>query len=108
LITAIKTPYTSTGRIDLNAYEKIVEFQIANGVDGLIVGGTTGEGHLMNWEEHLTLIEYSVDMFGDKLTIIGNTGSNSTREAVQATKEGFRAGMHGSLQINPYYGKSSP
>ena len=61
LITAIKTPYTSTGRIDLNAYEKLVEFQIANGVDGLIVGGTTGEGHLMNWEEHLTLIEYSVD-----------------------------------------------
>ena len=51
----------------------------------------------MNWEEHLTLIEYSVEKFGDQLTIIGNTGSNSTREAIKATKEGFRAGMHGSL-----------
>jgi len=61
----------------------------------------------MNWEEHLTLIEYSCERYGDQLTIIGNTGSNSTREAIQATKEGFRAGMHGSLQINPYYGKSS-
>jgi 4-hydroxy-tetrahydrodipicolinate synthase len=41
------------------------------------------------------------------LTIIGNTGSNSTREALEATKEGFKAGMHASLQINPYYGKTS-
>jgi 4-hydroxy-tetrahydrodipicolinate synthase len=62
----------------------------------------------MNWEEHLTLIEYSVEKYGDKLCIIGNTGSNSTREGLIATKEGFRAGMHGALQINPYYGKSNP
>ena len=62
----------------------------------------------MNWEEHLTLIEHCCNNFGDDLAIIGNTGSNSTREAMVATKEGFRAGMHGSLQINPYYGKSNP
>lgn len=79
-----------------------------NGVDGLIVGGTTGEGHLMNWNEHLTLIEHTCDEFGDDLTVIGNTGSNSTRECIKATKEGFDAGMHGSLLINPYYGKSNP
>jgi hypothetical protein len=97
LITAIKTPYTYTGRIDLNAYDKLCEFQIANGAQGIVVGGTTGEGHLMNWEEHLTLIEHSCEKFGDKLSIIGNTGSNSTREALIATKEGFRAGMHGAL-----------
>lgn len=97
LITAVKTPYTCTGRIDLNAYDKIVEFQIANGAQGIVVGGTTGEGHLMNWEEHLTLIEHSAEKWGDNLCIIGNTGSNSTREALIATKEGFRAGMHGAL-----------
>ena len=61
----------------------------------------------MNWEEHLTLIEHSAETWGDKLTIIGNTGSNSTREALIATKEGFIAGMDGALQINPYYGKTS-
>ena len=65
LITAIKTPYTCTGRIDLNAYDKLVQFQVANGVQGIVVGGTTGEGHLMNWEEHLTLIEHSADKWGD-------------------------------------------
>jgi 4-hydroxy-tetrahydrodipicolinate synthase len=61
----------------------------------LIIGGTTGEGHLMNWDEHLSLIEYARNKFGDKLVIIGNTGSNSTRESVKASKEGFSAGMHG-------------
>jgi len=61
----------------------------------------------MNWDENLTLIEYCAAEYGDKLCIIGNTGSNSTRECISATKEGFAAGMHGALQINPYYGKSS-
>lgn len=62
----------------------------------------------MNWDEHLTLIEHAVNMFGEDLVIVGNTGSNSTRESLQATKAGFAAGMHASLQINPYYGKTSP
>lgn len=108
LITAIKTPYTFSGRIDLNTMDKIVEFQIANGVEGLVVGGTTGEGHLMNWDEHLTLIEHCCEKFGDKLAIIGNVGSNSSMESYRAAEEGFRAGMHGALIINPYYGKTSP
>ena len=51
----------------------------------------------MNWNEHLSLIEYCVSEFGDKLAIIGNTGSNSTRECIHATREGFKAGMHGAL-----------
>jgi len=89
LITAIKTPYTKSGRIDLNAYDKLIQDQIAAGVDGIIVAGTTGEGHLMNWDENLTLIEYCAAEYGDKLCIIGNTGSNSTRECIKATNEGF-------------------
>ena len=108
LITAIKTPYTYSGRIDLNVMDELVEFQIANGVEGLVVGGTTGEGHLMNWDEHLTLIEHCCNQYGDKLAIIGNVGSNSSMESYRAAEEGFRAGMHGALIINPYYGKTSP
>jgi 4-hydroxy-tetrahydrodipicolinate synthase len=46
LITAVKTPYSNTGRIDLNSLDNLIKFQIKNGVDGIIVGGTTGEGHL--------------------------------------------------------------
>ena len=107
LITAIKTPYNAEGEVDLATYDKLVAKQIAAGVDGIVVGGTTGEGHLLSWEEHLILIAHSVHKFGDKLLIIGNTGSNNTSEAIKATVNGFAAGMDATLQINPYYGRTS-
>jgi 4-hydroxy-tetrahydrodipicolinate synthase len=84
-----------------------VSHQIAAGVSGLIIGGTTGEGHLMSWDEHIMLIAHTVNQFGSAIKVIGNTGSNSTREAVHATEQGFAVGMHAALQINPYYGKTS-
>ena len=107
LITAIKTPFTPQGKIDLKAYDYLIEKQIEAGVDGIIVGGTTGEGHLLDWEEHLMLIAHSASHYGEKLLIVGNTGSNNTREAIKATEYGFASGMHASLQINPYYGKTT-
>jgi len=107
LITAIKTPYTQDGEIDLATYDVLVAQQIDAGVDGIIVGGTTGEGHLLSWEEHLMLIAHSVHQYGEKLIVVGNTGSNNTREAIKATENGFAMGMHAALQINPYYGRTS-
>ena len=104
---AIKTPYKLDGDVDLESYAFLVEEQIKNGVQGLIVCGTTGEGHLMDWEEHLMLIAHSVNKFGDRLAIVGNTGSNNTREAIKGTRYGFAFGMDAALQINPYYGKTS-
>ena len=108
LITAIKTPFNESGKIDLATYDKLVEKQIEAGVQGLVVAGTTGEGHLLNWEEHLMLIAHTASSFGDRLVVIGNTGSNNTREAIRGTEHGFASGMHAALQINPYYGKTSP
>uniref|UniRef100_A0A0D6R4Y6 4-hydroxy-tetrahydrodipicolinate synthase n=1 Tax=Araucaria cunninghamii TaxID=56994 RepID=A0A0D6R4Y6_ARACU len=107
LITAIKTPYLPDGRFDLEAYDSLIHMQIQNGVEGVIVGGTTGEGQLMSWDEHIMLIGHTVNCFGDAIKVIGNTGSNSTREAIHATEQGFAVGMHASLHINPYYGKTS-
>ena len=107
LMTAIKTPYTSDGEMDIDTFDQLVEAQIAAGVEGLIIAGTTGEGHLMDWEEELMLIAHAAQRFGDRLLIVGNTGSNNTREAVRATRFGFSVGMHAALQINPYYGKTS-
>ena len=107
LITAIKTPYLKNGKIDIFSFDEHVEKQINHGVDGFIIGGTTGEGHLFSWDEHIMLIAHTKDKFGDKCIIIGNTGSNSTKEAVNATEQGFAVGMDASLQINPYYGKTS-
>ena len=107
LMTAIKTPYTDKGEVCLKTYDFLIEQQISAGVDGIIVGGTTGEGHLLSWEEHLMLIAHCVNNFGDKLIIVGNTGSNNTREAIKATENGFAIGMDAALQINPYYGRTS-
>ncbi|KAI5080579.1 hypothetical protein GOP47_0003762 [Adiantum capillus-veneris] len=107
LITAIKTPYLPDGRFDLEAYDKLVHSQIEKGVEGVIVGGTTGEGQLMGWDEHIMLIGHTVNCFGGVMKVIGNTGSNSTGEAMHATEQGFAVGMHAALHINPYYGKTS-
>merc|ERR1719326_2193317 len=107
LMTAIKTPYGPDGLIDYVAYDRHVEHQIASGVEALIIGGTTGEGHLFNWEEHLCLITHTAAKFAGKILTVGNTGSNHTAESVEATKKGFAAGMDCSLLINPYYGKTS-
>jgi len=107
LITAVKTPYLESGKVDLYAYDALIEAQIAGGVEGVIVGGTTGEGQLMSWDEHIMLIAHTAQKYGSRVKVIGNTGSNSTREAVHATQQGFAVGMDASLQINPYYGKTS-
>ncbi|KAG2568188.1 4-hydroxy-tetrahydrodipicolinate synthase, chloroplastic-like isoform X1 [Panicum virgatum] len=107
LITAVKTPYLPDGRFDLEAYDCLLNMQIQGGAEGVIVGGTTGEGHLMSWDEHIMLIGHTINCFGTRIKVIGNTGSNSTREAVHATEQGFAVGMDAALHINPYYGKTS-
>lgn len=104
---ALKTPYLPNGKFDLEAYDRLVADQVANGVEGVIVGGTTGEGQLMGWDEHIMLIAHTVNQFGREIKVIGNTGSNSTGEALHATEQGFGVGMHAALHINPYYGKTS-
>ncbi|XP_057455323.1 4-hydroxy-tetrahydrodipicolinate synthase, chloroplastic-like [Lotus japonicus] len=105
--TAVKTPYLPNGRFDLETYDNLVNMQISNGVEGILVAGTTGEGYLMTWDDQISLIAHTVQSFGDKVQVIGNSGSNCTSEAIKATERGFAAGMDVSLQINPYYGKTS-
>ena len=73
----------------------------------LLLTCPSGEGQLMSWDEHVMLIAHTVNSFGSHLQVIGNTGSNSTREALHATEQGFAVGMDAALQINPYYGKTS-
>ena len=106
-ITAIKTPYLENRKFDLAAFDRLAEKQIEGGAQGLIVGGTTGEGQLMGWDEHIMLIAHCVANFSKDLIIVGNTGSNNTYEAINATEQGFAVGMDVALQINPYYGKTS-
>jgi len=107
VLTAIKSPFDTEGQLDLIAFDQLVQKQIDAGIDGLIIGGTTGEGHLLDWEEHVMLIGHTVKQFGDQIIVVGNTGSNNTKEAFTATQHGFATGMHCALQVNPYYGKTS-
>ncbi|TKY63761.1 4-hydroxy-tetrahydrodipicolinate synthase [Spatholobus suberectus] len=107
LITAVKTPYLPDGQFDLDAYDNLVNMQIANGVEGILVAGTTGEGQLMTWDEQIMLIAHTVNCFGDQVKVVGNAGSNCTSEAIKATERGFAVGMNAALHINPYYGKTS-
>jgi len=107
LFTAIKTPYLPNGSIDLVAYDEHVEHQLANGVEGLVIGGTTGEGHLFSWTEHIMLIAHTKNKFGDRCFVVGNTGSNCTSEAYSNSAHGFSVGMDAALLINPYYGKTN-
>lgn len=107
LITAVKTPYLPNGQIDLDAYDDLVNIQIAHGIDAILVGGTTGEGQLMTVGEKVMLIGHTVHQFGDKVKVIGNAGSNSTAQAISISEQGFAVGMHAALHINPYYGRTS-
>ncbi|CAA0836033.1 4-hydroxy-tetrahydrodipicolinate synthase 2-chloroplastic [Striga hermonthica] len=101
LISAIKTPYLPDGRFDLEAYDTLVNMQIDGGVEGIIVGGTTGEGQLMSWDEHIMLIGHTVNCFGSSVKVIDNTGSNSTREAIHATEQGLVFHFESVLQMGP-------
>jgi 4-hydroxy-tetrahydrodipicolinate synthase len=86
LITAIKTPYLPDGRFDLEAFDTLVDLQIANGVEGLIVGGTTGEGQLMAWDEDIMLIAHTVISFGDRIKVIGKNCTLSGHVSIYLLK----------------------
>lgn len=107
VLTAIRTPYQTSGTVDVSTYDRLVEAQIAAGVEGLVVGGTTGDGHLLEWDEHLALIAHTVRHFGDRLVVIGNTGGNVTSKAVRHATQGFEVGMDAALNVTPYYGMTS-
>lgn len=104
-MTAIVTPYTEKGSLDEASFRKLVEFQIKEGIDGIVPCGTTGESPSLDYEEHERVIEIAIDASKGKVPIIAGTGSNSTKEAVKMTRHAADAGADASLQVCPYYNK---
>lgn len=104
LYTAIITPFRD-GKIDFPALEKILEHQIAGGVDGVVPAGTTGESPTLSHQEHSELIRETIRIVNGRVKVIAGTGSNSTREAIRLSEEAAKDGADGLLQVNPYYNK---
>lgn len=105
--TALSTPFTN-GEIDEEAYRAFIEWQIEQGIDGLVPCGTTGEAATMNHEEQGRIISICVDQAKGRVPVVAGAGSNSTKEAIQLTKLAKDAGADAALQITPYYNKPTP
>ena len=102
--TAIVTPFKN-GQIDENAFRKLIDFQIENGIDGIVPVGTTGEAATLDYDEHLKVIEIAVEQAKGRCKIVAGTGSNSTREAIELTQKAEKSGVDGALLASPYYNK---
>ncbi len=103
--TALITPFTSTGAVDIGAFKRLVEYQIESGIDGLVPCGTTGESSTLTHDEHDRVIALTVEYADGRVPVIAGTGSNATSEAVQLSQHAEQAGVDAVLLVNPYYVK---
>ena len=102
--TAISTPFDENG-VNLKEFEKLVNFQIENGVDAIIVCGTTGEASTMTLDEKLATISCAVKTSHGRVPIIAGTGGNNTKQVVEYSKQVEKLGVDGLLIVTPYYNK---
>lgn len=103
--TALITPFMEIGNVDYQALERIIEFQIQSGIDGLVPCGTTGESPTLSHEEHDRVIAKTVQYANGRVPVIAGTGSNATSEAIRLSQHAEDAGVDAVLLVNPYYNK---
>ena len=103
-LVAIVTPFRQ-GKIDERALAELIEWQIANGTNGIVPCGTTGESATLSHDEHNRVIELTVEVVHRRVPVIAGTGSNSTEEAIALTRHATQAGVDAALLITPYYNK---
>src|SRR3989304_8062189 len=107
-IPAIVTPFKKNGDLDLPALEKIVEYQLAGGVDGIVVAGSTGEAATLNEEEYAEFVGRVVKKVSGKVPVVAGAGSNDTKKAIHFSKLAKDAGADALLHVTPYYNKQTP
>jgi 4-hydroxy-tetrahydrodipicolinate synthase len=103
--TAIITPFTEENKIDEESLKKLIDFNIENGISGIVPCGTTGESPTLTHEEHDRVIRLTVQHVNKRVPVIAGTGSNSTAEAIRLSKCAEEAGADALLIVNPYYNK---
>lgn len=104
--TAIITPFKD-GKIDYESFGRLIEWQIAEGIDGIVVAGTTGEGSTLTDEEHKAVISYCVEKTAGRVPVIAGTGSNDTAYSIELSKFACKAGADALLLVTPYYNKAT-
>ena len=107
-IPAIVTPFKKNGDLDLPALEKLVSYQLKNGVDAIVVAGSTGEAATLDDQEYITVIKTVVKKVNRKIPVIAGAGSNDTKKAVHFSMLAKSAGIDGLLHVTPYYNKPTP
>ena len=103
-IPAVITPFRNN-EVDYSSFEKVVEFLILNGSNGLVPCGTTGESPTLSHDEHKTIIEECIRISDKRIPIIAGTGSNNTLEAIEYTNHAEKVGADAALIVTPYYNK---
>jgi 4-hydroxy-tetrahydrodipicolinate synthase len=104
-LVALVTPFDANDRIDYAAVERLVEFHVAEGTDGLVIAGTTGESATLERNEHAELIARTVEIVAGRLPVIAGTGSNSTRQTIDLSLAVAKSKIDGYLLVTPYYNK---
>lgn len=105
--TAIATPMNADGSINYDEFLRMIDYQIDNGIDAIVICGTTGESATMTDEEHVEVLRRGIKHINGRVPVIAGAGSNDTAYAVELSKEAERLGADALLHVTPYYNKAS-
>lgn len=105
VLTAMVTPFTADGSLDLEAAQRVATHLVDHGNDGLVVSGTTGESPTTTGEEDARLLAAVLEAVGDRATVVAGVGTNDTRHSVELAQSARKVGAHGLLLVTPYYSK---
>lgn len=107
ILTAMVTPFNDQEEIDFEQTKTLINHLIANGSDGLVVAGTTGESATLSTEEKVELFRFVVEVVDGRVPVIAGTGTNSTKTSIELSKQAELCGVDGLMLVNPYYNKPS-
>lgn len=105
VLTAMVTPFSDDGSVDLDAVAKVAEHLVANGNDGIVVSGTTGESPTTTAAEDGETLRVVIETVGDRATVVAGIGTNDTRHSIELNEQAARLGADGALLVTPYYNK---
>ncbi|MEM6253293.1 MAG: 4-hydroxy-tetrahydrodipicolinate synthase [Cyanobacteria bacterium P01_D01_bin.156] len=105
VLTAMITPFNPSGAVDYESAQRLASYLVSNGTDTIVVCGTTGESPTLSWAEEYELFQIIKAAVAGHGKVVAGTGSNSTEEAITATRKAAELGLDGTLQVVPYYNK---